>query len=172
MAEQKAQRKKEQSSPDSSSTASQGGLLEQARDVASQVADQAKGAVGSRMIERTTASAVQLSEIADALRHTSIRLEGNIAAPWVQRAAARVESISDALDHADVRQVVKNIERFARREPVLFLGGAFAVGVLGARFLRGAASAANPSGGSEQAQLLSGAGREVAPVGRPGRLPS
>jgi ElaB/YqjD/DUF883 family membrane-anchored ribosome-binding protein len=133
------QQKNYEQSTYKSSGESDGGILEQARGVASQVADNAKRALGSRLNDRTTKSAMQLSQLADVLRQGGQRLEGNLAGPLMARAAARVESISDALDVNDVRQVVERVESFARREPALFLGGAFAVGLLGARFLRGAA---------------------------------
>jgi len=118
---------------------SSGDLLEQARGVASSVAEQAKSTVGGRLHERTTKSAAELREFADALRHTGRRLEGNMVAPLIGKAAERVERISDALDHTDLRQVVRNVEDFARREPLMFLGGAFTAELFGARFLRGAA---------------------------------
>jgi hypothetical protein len=147
MAESKTQTHREQALSDEASSTrrsqserdTQGGLLDQARGIASSVAEQAKSAVGGRLTERTTKSAVELSEFADALRHTSRRLEGNVVGPLIGKAAERVEQISDALDHTDLRQVVRNVENFARREPMMFLGGAFAAGLLGARFLRGAA---------------------------------
>jgi hypothetical protein len=122
------------------SSQSDGAILEQARAVTSQVADSAKRAVGRRLNDRTTKSAMQLSQLADVLREGGERLEGNMAGPLMARAASRVESISDALDTTDLRQMVQQVESFARREPALFLGGAFAVGLLGARFLRGAAA--------------------------------
>jgi hypothetical protein len=147
MAELKTHTQREQRVSDETSGArgsqserdTEGGLLDQARGIASSVAEQAKSAVGGRLTERTTKSAVELSEVADALRHTSRRLEGNVVGPLIGKAAERVEQISDALDRTDLRQVVRDVENFARREPVLFLGGAFAAGLLGARFLRGAA---------------------------------
>jgi hypothetical protein len=147
MGELKTQKQGEQGAPDkaSGSQSSQsgrdveGGILDQARGIASSVAEQAKSAAGSRLAERTTKSAAELSEFADALRHTGRRLEGNVVAPLIGNVADRVEQISDALDHTDLRQVVRNVEDFARREPLMFLGGAFAAGLLGARFLRGAA---------------------------------
>lgn len=120
------------SSPDSNA-----GIMEQARGVASNVAEQAKSAVQSRLADRTSKSASELSELADALRQTSRRLEGNLVAPLIERSAARIERVADTLDGSDLRAVVQNVEDFARREPLVFLGGAFATGLLAARFLKG-----------------------------------
>jgi uncharacterized membrane protein len=131
------------------------GMLDQARGMASQVAEQAKSAVGTRLTERTTKSAAELSEFADALRHTSRSLQGNVVAPFIASTADRVERISDALDNTDLRAVVQRVEDFARREPLLFLGGAFAAGVFGARFLRSGGAAA----GASSAEIGSPSGR-------------
>jgi len=151
MTEPKTQRSRDTASDkqSSSQTSQPEGLLDQARGMASQVADQAKSAVGNRLTERTTKSAAELSEFADALRHTSRRLEGNLVAPLIASTADRVERISDALDNTDVRAIVERVEDFARREPLLFLGSAFAAGVLGARFLRSGSSAVTGASSTE-----------------------
>jgi hypothetical protein len=181
MAELKTQKQGEQATSDTASGTqsshaerdSGGGLVEQARGVASSVAEQARSAVGSRLAERTTKSAAELSEFADALRHTGRRLEGNMVAPLIGKAADRVERISDALDHTDLREVVRNVEQFARREPLMFLGGAFAAGLLGARFLRGAAP--SPSAITEplrEARKQGTSGSRAATPGEARRLSS
>ena len=36
----------------------------------------------------------------------------------------------------DVGELVNEVQRFARRQPALFVGSAFAIGVIGARFLK------------------------------------
>jgi len=47
-----------------------------------------------------------------------------------------VENWADYVQQTDVRQMADRVESFARREPAIFLGGAFALGLLGARFLK------------------------------------
>jgi hypothetical protein len=44
--------------------------------------------------------------------------------------------VSNYLQNTDVSEMVDRTEEFARRRPALFLGGAFALGLLGARFLK------------------------------------
>jgi hypothetical protein len=48
--------------------------------------------------------------------------------------------------------MVRNVEDFARRQPALFIGGAFMLGLLGARFLKSSAQT-DPSQGIECASL-------------------
>jgi hypothetical protein len=50
-----------------------------------------------------------------------------------------VEGISDYLRNRDFNDVVRDAESYARREPLLFLGAAFAVGFIAARFLKASA---------------------------------
>lgn len=146
MTEPKNQRGRSESAPQTEGATGQvEGVLDQAKGIASQVADKTRSAVQSGFSARTTKSALELSELAEALRMTSRRLEGNVGASFIDNAASRIERVSDALNHSDMRQVVQNVESFARREPLLFLGGAFAVGVLGSRFLRSAVPAATAS---------------------------
>jgi len=146
MTESKTQRQRADSSSEREGARGQSeGVLDQAKGIASDVADKTKSAMQSGLSTRTTKSALELSELADALRMTSRRLEGNVGASFIESAASRLERASDALNHADVREVVRNVEAFARREPLLFLGGAFAAGILGSRFLRSAVPAASAS---------------------------
>lgn len=55
---------------------------------------------------------------------------------YVERAANRVEQLADYVQNTSPGEMTDRVEQFARREPALFLGGAFAVGFLGARFLK------------------------------------
>jgi hypothetical protein len=113
-----------------------GDVAKQAKDVASHVTTQAKELVSAEVTAQRARSAGDLGDIVHALRQTSHQLGENIASPYVEMAADQVEKASRFLRTADLNQVVGSVERFARREPLLFLGGAFALGLLGARFLK------------------------------------
>jgi hypothetical protein len=129
----------------------------QAKDVANQVAGQAKDIVRSRLSTQTSRSAIQLGELANALRQTGEQLEGNVASPFVSKAADRLDRVSELLDSADPTELVRSVEQFARREPLLFLGGAFALGIVGARFLKSSATHA-------QSAMMGGASGETTGV--------
>lgn len=111
----------------------------EAKQVVSQVADQAKDLVSHRVTERAGRSARDIVDVARALRQTRGQLGDNVAAPYVDKAADQLERFSRFLRDANPAEVVRDVERFARREPLLFLGGAFALGLLGARFLKSSA---------------------------------
>jgi hypothetical protein len=50
--------------------------------------------------------------------------------------ATHVEGVSSYLHAKQFGDVVGDLESFARREPILFAGSAFVVGLLGGRFLK------------------------------------
>lgn len=108
----------------------------EARGLASQVVDRAKGLAHERVDDRQTESAGQIERIARALHQTSEDMDGRASAHYVEKAAEMLDRVSDSIRTANFRDAVDATERFARREPLLFLGGAFALGVLAARFLK------------------------------------
>jgi hypothetical protein len=111
-------------------------LAEQARGIARDAASQAREAISRRVGATQQQSADQVCDVADALRRSSEELKDNLIAPYVGRAAEQIERVGDYLREARLEDVVKQAEGFARREPAIFLGGAFVLGMIGARFLR------------------------------------
>jgi len=57
-------------------------------------------------------------------------------AQYVDAAGQQVQRVADYLRDRDVNQLASETEQFARRQPAVFLGSAFALGFLGARFLK------------------------------------
>jgi hypothetical protein len=103
------------------------GLFEQAREGAFHRLDQQK--------ER---AATGLTSVAEALRQSGQQLEAQNAtvASYMDAAAGHVERFVGGLRDRDVAQMVTDLERFARRRPAMFLGSAFALGLMAARFLK------------------------------------
>ena len=101
-----------------------------------QLSTKAQNVVASQ----STAAAGELTNVANALRQTSKQLDGNSVAPFVEKAAAHVERVSEYVRNADIREIKLGVEKFARNEPLLFIGGAFALGMVAARFLKASAA--------------------------------
>ncbi len=99
----------------------------------------ARELVAAEVTRRATKASGDIHRLAKALELASAQLEGNVASPYVDELAARLERASRRIEELDGREVVQEIERFARREPLWFAGGALAVGAIGARFLKTAA---------------------------------
>jgi hypothetical protein len=103
------------------------GLMEQAREGAFHRLDQQK--------ERAASG---LSSLVGALRQSGRQLEGENAtvASYVDTAAEQVERFVGGLRNRDVSEIVSDLESFARRRPTMFLGSAFMIGLVAARFLK------------------------------------
>ncbi|HZI26826.1 MAG TPA: hypothetical protein VFD64_01650 [Gemmatimonadaceae bacterium] len=108
---------------------------EGAREVATQVQSEARNRVERGKQEAATT----LSSVASTLLQSGMQLrddEQNMAGEYVERAARQIERAANYVQNADLRQVVDEVEHFARRRPALFVGSAFAAGLLAARFLK------------------------------------
>jgi ElaB/YqjD/DUF883 family membrane-anchored ribosome-binding protein len=107
------------------------GVMDRVRDGASsQISDQKDRATDS------------LTRLAQAVRQSTQSLRDNqqgAVAQYVDRAADRIEQLSATLRERDVRELVRDAEQFARRQPAVFIGAAFAAGVLAARFIKSSA---------------------------------
>lgn len=80
-----------------------------------------------------------LGSVASAVRQTTQTLREqhhDTVAHYVERAADQIERFSQRLKQKDVTELLGDAQRMARRQPALFVGGAFAIGLVGARFLK------------------------------------
>lgn len=128
------------------------------QETAAQMADQVKGDVAEakerlssqaqsfqgRMREGLESSLTQqkdratdeLHHIARAFRHTSEELEGDGVAPYAGHIADYIDNASNYVKGQDVHDLMRAIDDFARRHPILFFGAAAAAGILAARLLK------------------------------------
>ena len=119
-----------------------GGTVDQVKEKAQQLAGQAREQAGQRVqstVERgKTRAAESLGGVAATLLQSSqqLRDQNPGAGQYVERAAQQMQRLSDYLQNAEVDEIVERVEDVARRQPALFLGGLFAIGVIGARFLK------------------------------------
>jgi len=116
-----------------------GQVTEQAQQAAGQVVGQAREQVSSRLTGQKDRAAEGLTSVAHALRQTSQQLrvqDQQAVTGYIETAASQVERISNYLKQNDLGGLIDDVERFARRQPALFLGGTFVLGLLGARFLK------------------------------------
>lgn len=96
-------------------------------------------AASTRIADQKHKASEQIDHVAHALRQTTDSLRGQgltAVADYTRQAAEQLEKFSHKLDEQDLDQIVDGVQRFARRQPTLFIGAAFGVGMLGARFLK------------------------------------
>lgn len=80
-----------------------------------------------------------LGSLAGAVRSVTQQLRDGgqpAIADYANRAADGIERWSSQLRQQDVQNAIRGVQRFARREPAMFLGLAFGTGLLVARFLK------------------------------------
>jgi len=133
-------------------------ITDQVQETAGQVTEQAKQQALTQLGTQKEHAAGSLDAVAQALRQSGDQLRTKQQEPLADlagTAAERVERLSGYLRHTDVKEMVRDVEGFARRQPAAFLGGAFTLGVLAARFLKSSARPDDDQG-----------------TGAPGRTPS
>lgn len=110
---------------------------EQTRNVMSDVVDEVQGQVGDQKAKL----AGTIREIGDELDRTAQNGQGTVA-DLAGQAADRTRQLSTWIDTHEPRDVLYEIEDFARERPVLFVLGAATLGFLVGRVTRSAVSAA------------------------------
>lgn len=88
-----------------------------------------------------------LGSIAQAVRSATQPLRDSgqgKTADYINSAADQIEQFSGTLRERDLQDLLADLERFARRQPAVFIGTAFGLGVLAARFLKSSSQRGGP----------------------------
>ena len=131
------------SSADAGAQPSSGSLTEQAKhavaNVASNATERATEKVESGLERGKERTARALGVIAQSLRGVGNELRNQNEqgmSRFVDGVANRADQMATRLNNADPQSVIDDVEEFARREPAVFIGGAVALGLIAARFLK------------------------------------
>lgn len=146
-------------------------LKDDVKHAASEAATQAKKAAESKIDAGRDFAAEQLGSVADALRKAGdeLRKSDSAVTDYATKAASAVDQVSYYLQSRTLSHVIGDLEGFARREPAMFLGGAFVAGLFGGRFLKAATPAPTVAKGAGQQGRSLG---EANQSGRPAALPA
>jgi hypothetical protein len=126
-------------------------LIEQTRQKAGEVMDQARQQVQSKLGDQKDRATEGLGQVAQALRQTGQQLRDQQQegiGQYAEMAADQVERFSGYLKGQDIHQLVGEVESLARRQPALFVGGAFMVGFFLSRFLKSSSDGAGTGSGA------------------------
>lgn len=123
--------------------------LNQAKNVAGAVAGQAYEQVqdkaGSVITEQKQSLADGLGSVAENIRQFGDNLRGDgkqpsqiaaTAAKYGETLADQIENLSGYLERGDFRTFASDLQTFARRNPTIFVAGAFGLGLIAARFIK------------------------------------
>jgi hypothetical protein len=118
-------------------------LLQQAKQTTSEVVGQVQQQAGTRLNRQKDEAASEIQKVAGAVRQLGDQLGGqdqgpiaHYAAEYGKKAADGLERLTNYLRQNDTKALVNEIENLGRRQPVLLIGGAFLLGLAGARFLK------------------------------------
>ena len=119
-------------------------LLSQAKSAAGDVYETVADKASSAIEEQKAGLSGKLTGVADTVRRVSGTLHetekdnpvSSYAAQYTDTAVEKIESMANYFDRADLKDIARDIESFAKRNPAIFLGSAFALGIMAARFLK------------------------------------
>lgn len=127
-----------------------GGARDQFRQVKEQVVDQAKHTFRDAREKATSSlgdsrrqAADQIGGIASAFHSAGEHLrheQQERVADLADSLAGQVEQVAGYLRDADLQRMARDIGNLARRQPALVFGAAFALGMIGARFIKSSES--------------------------------
>lgn len=117
----------------------------QAGESVGQIAGRAADLGLQRADEGKNQAAQTISRIAGGMRRVSTDLEAEqpAVAGAARTAAEQAERLAAYMERTDARDMVHTVEDAARRQPLLFLGGAFALGLVAARILKAGGGSAD-----------------------------
>ena len=115
--------------------------VEQAKQQGREMAEQAKEQAAGVVENQKHSAAEQLDGVAEALRHAAddFSEEQRWLAQGTQQTAQRVDNLARTLRDNDTGELLRRVERYAREQPTVVLGGAALVGFIAARFLKSSA---------------------------------
>jgi hypothetical protein len=112
-------------------------------DAARDFATTAKDKVEEEVTQRKSLGADYIGSIAQATDRAANEFEKEMpqAAQYIRQAAEKMQGVADNVRNRDVRELVGDVQDFARRQPTLFFGGAVVLGFAALRFLKSNAPA-------------------------------
>ena len=128
-------------------------LLQQAKQTTGEIVSQVQQRASSQITQQKDTAASELTNVANAVRQLRHTLEGEQSGPiaryvadYGDKAAEQIERLGAYLREQDPRRLLDDVQNFGRRQPALLLGGAFLLGLAGARLIKSSMEAA----GSQQ----------------------
>jgi uncharacterized protein YjbJ (UPF0337 family) len=137
-----------------------GQMTDQVKEQANKVTDKAKEQATTRADDQKERAAQGIVGFADALNQVSgsMREQNPTVANFAETAAGKLEQFAGTLNDKDVNQLMSDVEQMARKQPTLFVGGAFLAGVFAARFLKSSSGMSTGSSNFQGGYRQSGYG--------------
>ncbi|NJM81465.1 MAG: hypothetical protein HC844_02340 [Tabrizicola sp.] len=122
-------------------------MTEKAADVATNIKDVARSAANSAgeqahhlATQAKDAASEKIADVAGALRNAASDMKGgSVAERTLGQIADGIADASESLQGKDIGQMIRSASDLARRNPVIFVGGAVLIGFAAARLLKASA---------------------------------
>lgn len=146
-----------------------GNLLDSAKARASDAYGAVAEKASSVISDQKSEFSAGLTGVADTVRRVSGAItEGETkngvteyAVKYTDTAAKKLEGVAKYFETTDLKGVARDVESYARRNPAIFLGAAFAIGVLAARFIKSSPSPDPLKAGAKKQLPAAGNGHAV-----------
>jgi hypothetical protein len=125
--------------------------LGQGQQAAGQAIDKAKDSVKSQLSSQKEKAVSTLGSFTDALHQTGNQLRDSgqgVFGGYADSLANQIDRAVDYLRENDIDDLTAQVEDFARKQPALFIGGSFVLGIALARFLKSSQSGTSTYNGS------------------------
>jgi hypothetical protein len=106
------------------------------------IVERVRERAGAQLATQKDKATDGLGTIAQAFKRTTQELREqrhDTLAEYVERAADELERLSAGIKNRDIGAMFRDAQNMARRQPAIFVGSAFAIGLLAARFLKSSA---------------------------------
>ena len=110
------------------------------------IADRVKEEATAQFSSQKARATDTLGSLATAIRQSSQPLRDNnqeMLAEYAAKAADQIDRFSSQLRESDMHRLMSDAKQFAHQRPAIFVGAAFAVGVIAARFLKSSVDGAH-----------------------------
>jgi ElaB/YqjD/DUF883 family membrane-anchored ribosome-binding protein len=119
-------------------------LLQHAKETANDSYEAVATKAKSSLEQRKGEFSAGLKTVADSVRQIGGQLKNapennpvtDLTSQYTGKAAGALEQVANYFERKDLRAIMRDTEDFARRNPAVFFGTAFALGLLAARFLK------------------------------------
>lgn len=119
-------------------------LYADAKSTAGEAYDAAAEKAVTKLDEKKADLSAGLSTVASSFRKagetlhtdTSHAAITDFTAKYTDTAAQKIDEFASYFERKNIREMAQDVERFAKRNPAVFIGGAAVLGILAARFLK------------------------------------
>lgn len=154
-----AANKKEQSTGDTGQKGQgqEQNLAQHARQATGEIVNQVQKQAGTQIERQKESAADDLTQVVNAVRRFGESLGreqggpiAHYAAEYGDKAAQKLEQFANYIREQEPRKLLNDVQSFGRRRPALMLGGAFLLGLAGARLIKSSMDANSEHSGGQR----------------------